>query len=240
MGDGDHGAFVFLQMKLQPTHRLGVQVVGRLIEQKKIRLLQQQAAQRDPPALAPGQFGDIGITRRAAERIHGNFHGALDFPAVDRVDLLLQLSLLGEQGIHLVILQGLGEFFGYLVEPGDQPGGLAKSFDHVLLDGLVRIQPRLLGQVSDRRAVGRPGFTVKFLVDSGHDLEQGRFAGSIDAEHPDFCAGKKRQRDIFDQFPPPGQDLGQLFHHIDVLVGGHGNSAVRFVVDRALLAPPPA
>ena len=192
MGDGDHRAVVLLQMKLQPTHGLGVQVVGRLIEQEKIRLLQQQAAQRDAPALAARKSGHIGITRRTAERIHGNFHGALDFPAVDRVDLLLQLSLLGEQGIHFVILHGLGEFFGYLVEPGDQPGGLTKSFDHVLLDGLVRIQPRLLGQISDRRAVGRPGFTVKFLVDPGHDLEQGRFAGAIDAEHPDFRAGKKR------------------------------------------------
>ena len=215
-------------------------MVGRLIEQQKIRLLQQQAAQRDTPALTPGQFGDICIARRAAERIHGNFHGAFDFPAVGGVDLLLQLSLLGEQGVHFVIRQGLGELFGYLVEPGNQLGGLAKSFDHVLLDGLVRIQRRLLGQVSDRRTVGRPGFAVKFLVDPGHDLEQGRFAGAIDTQHPDFCAGKKRQRDILDQFPPPGEDLGQLFHHIDILVGGHGNSAVRAVVDRALLALPRA
>jgi hypothetical protein len=43
--DGDHGAGVLLQVLLQPVHAFGVEVVGGLIEEEDIRLLDQQAAQ---------------------------------------------------------------------------------------------------------------------------------------------------------------------------------------------------
>ena len=53
MGHGDDGAFVILEVALQPRDRAGIEVVGRLIEQQQVRLLQQQPAQRDAAALTP-------------------------------------------------------------------------------------------------------------------------------------------------------------------------------------------
>ena len=55
VGHRDDGAVVLLQVPLEPRDRLGVEVVRRLVEQQQIGLRQQQAAQRDPAALATGQ-----------------------------------------------------------------------------------------------------------------------------------------------------------------------------------------
>ena len=56
VGDRDDGAGVLGQVLLQPEHALGVEVVGRLVEQQQVGLLQQQLAQRDPAPLTAGEL----------------------------------------------------------------------------------------------------------------------------------------------------------------------------------------
>ena len=48
----DDGARILLEVLLEPGDRLGVEVVGRLVEQQHVRLRQQQPAERDAAALA--------------------------------------------------------------------------------------------------------------------------------------------------------------------------------------------
>src|SRR6516165_3552826 len=55
MGDGHHGARIIFEKALQPADRLRVEMVCRLVEQQQVGPLQQQAAQRHPAALAPGE-----------------------------------------------------------------------------------------------------------------------------------------------------------------------------------------
>ena len=52
MGDDQDGAGIIAQMTFKPVDRLGVEMVGRLVEQQQFRLLQQQLAERDAAALA--------------------------------------------------------------------------------------------------------------------------------------------------------------------------------------------
>ena len=68
---GEDGAGVFRQMLLQPGDGLGVEMVGRLVQQKQVRLLEQQLAECDPATLTTGELGDVGIARRQPQRIHG-------------------------------------------------------------------------------------------------------------------------------------------------------------------------
>ena len=105
----DDGAGIVLQKALQPCHRFGVEMVGRLVEQQQVRALQQQAAQRDAAALAAGQGRDRRIARRAAQRVHRDLDGAVEFPGVGLVDFFLQFALLGDQRIHLLGREVLGE-----------------------------------------------------------------------------------------------------------------------------------
>src|SRR6516162_7368069 len=46
VGHDQDGAWIVAQMAFEPHHRLGVQMVGRLVEQKQIRLLQKKPAKR--------------------------------------------------------------------------------------------------------------------------------------------------------------------------------------------------
>ena len=55
VGDRDDGARVLLEEALQPLDRLGVEVVGRLVEQEQVGVLEQQPAERHAALLAAGQ-----------------------------------------------------------------------------------------------------------------------------------------------------------------------------------------
>ena len=56
VGDGDHGAPEGADIVLQPLGGLQVQVVGGLVQQENVRVLQDQAAQVHPGFLPAGQL----------------------------------------------------------------------------------------------------------------------------------------------------------------------------------------
>ena len=55
MGDGDDRALILLQVLLQPVDALGVEVVGGLVEQEDVRVLQYQPREVHARFLAAGQ-----------------------------------------------------------------------------------------------------------------------------------------------------------------------------------------
>ena len=66
MGNGDHCAGILLQMLLQPSYGLGIQMVGRLVEQQNIWLFEQQTAHGNAPSFTTRQRLDQGIGWRTA------------------------------------------------------------------------------------------------------------------------------------------------------------------------------
>src|SRR6185369_15708763 len=64
VGDEDHVASIIDEVFFEPLHALGVQMVGRLVEQQYVGLFKQQPGQRDAPFLAARKIIDLGITRR--------------------------------------------------------------------------------------------------------------------------------------------------------------------------------
>ena len=80
MGDDEDRARILAQMAFEPVDRLGVEMVGRLVEQQEVRLLEEQPAERDAAALAARERGDVGIVRRAAERVHRLLDLAVEIP----------------------------------------------------------------------------------------------------------------------------------------------------------------
>ncbi len=97
MGDGHDGARELLEVALEPGHRLGVEVVGGLVEEQHVRLLQQQAAERHAALLAAGERRHVGVARRQAQRVHGDLDLVVEVPEVVRVDLVLEPRVLVER-----------------------------------------------------------------------------------------------------------------------------------------------
>ena len=70
MRDTDDGSCVLLQVLLQPIDGLGVQVVGRLVEQQHVGLLQQQTAERYTTTLTSGESSHTRIIGRTTQCVH--------------------------------------------------------------------------------------------------------------------------------------------------------------------------
>ncbi len=178
MGDDQDRARIVAQMPFEPRHRLGVEMVGRLVEEKKLGLLQQELAQRDAPPLAAGELRHLRAIRRAAQCVHRQIDLGIEIPQPLGLDLVLQLG-------HLV--GGLvGIIHGELVVAVDDRLLRRHALHDVFANRFVRIELRLLRQVADAGALGDPALAVIFLVDPGHDAQQRRLAGAVDAEHADL------------------------------------------------------
>ena len=226
MGDQDDVARIVDQMLLEPLDALGIEVVGRLVEQQDRRLLEQQAGQRDPPLLAARQRRDRRIARRTAQRVHCDLELVVEAPAVDRVDLLLKLAHLGHQRIEIGVGGRIAHQHRNRVEPlhhvGDRLHALANIFHHRL--GLVELG--LLLQITDRDVGPRPGFPGEFGIPPGHDLHQGRFAGPVGTDDPDLGVRVKLQRNSVENgLGGTGKGLAQTLHD-EAILGGHGVACV--------------
>ncbi len=221
MGDRDHGARIVFEKALQPRDQFRIEMVGRLVEQQQVGTLQQQPAQRHSTPLAAGERPHLGLARRAAQRVHRDLDRTVELPAVGLVDLFLQFALFGDQRLHFVGCEVLGEPGADRLEPVEQRLGFGQSLDDVAEHVLLRIESRLLRQIADPRSFGGPGLARIVALLAGHDPQQGRLAGAVGTEHADLGARKKRQPDVPQHLATAGIALAEPLHHIDVLVGGH-------------------
>ena len=217
MGDGHDRARVVVQEALEPGDRLGVEVVGRLVEQQHVGPLQQQPAQRHAAPLAAREVTHFGVARREAQRVHRDLELAVELPRVHRVDPVLQLRLLLEQRVHRVVVHRLGELRRDRLELGEQRARLGDALVHDVEHGLGLVELRLLRQEADAQPLVRPRDADELLVDAGHDLEQRALARAVVTEHADLRAGIERQRDPVEQDAVRRDDLAQVLHDEDEL-----------------------
>jgi hypothetical protein len=220
VGDGHDRARVVAQEPLEPRHRLGIEMVGRLVEQQQVGAGQQEPAQRHPAALAAGQRVDVGLAGRQAQGVHGDVDGALQVPGAGRLDLGLEVGLPGAE--LLVVGVGVGPAGHDLVVLGEQGGHLADAVHDVAGHVLGRIQRRLLLEHADGEAGGQPGLAGVAVVDARHDPQQRRLAGAVGAEHADLGAGVERQRDVAQHLAIGRMEAAHLPHGEDELGAAHG------------------
>ena len=242
MGDGQHGAGEALEELLEPGHRLGVEVVGRLVQQQQVGRREQQPAERDAAPLAAGQRRHVGVGRRAAQRVHRDVEVAVEVPGVEPLDPVLHLALLLEQRRHLLVGHRLGEPLRELVERVEQVALLGDAVLDVAAHVLRRVELRLLRQQADRRAGRQLGAAAGRLVQAGHDPQQRRLARAVRPEHADLGARVERQRDVAEHLPLGPVELLDPVHRVDVL-RAHGARKDRRVVRCAASgasAPPAA
>jgi len=213
VGDDQDRALVVDQVLLQPGDGFGVKVVGRFVQEEHVGLFEKQAAERDAAAFPARQGGDIGIVRRAAQRVHRDADGGLKLPQVLGVDLILQ-------GGHLVrrLVRVVHREFVVAVQDLRLRGHAQHD---VFLGGELGVKLRFLCEIADLGALGGPGLAFEVGVDPGHDLEERGFPRAVDADDTDLDAGQEVQVDVLEALLAAGVGLGDVLHVVDVLVGGH-------------------
>ena len=184
VGDGQHRALVAIQILLQPLGGVEIQVVGGLVQQEDVGVLQNQAGQVDPGLLPAGQGGkelsphivgdlqavahlvQLGLGVVAAPRLKGGGEGVVP----------LQEGRIAVAG-HAP--GQLGHLFLHGVEP--VKGGL----EHVL-HGIGRRIDRDLGDEAHPLARGDVHLPLVPVQLPGEDLEHRGLAGAVLAQqtHP--------------------------------------------------------
>ena len=208
VGDRHDRALVVGEVLLEPRHGLGVQVVGRLVEQQQVGLGQQQPRQGDAPPLAAAQVGDRRIAGWAAQRVHRLVEHRVELPRAGGVDLVLQL---GE------LVRGLvGVVHRQLVEAVQEVAHRTHAVLDVAANVLALVQVRLLRQQADGGAGRELGLAAVVLVDAGHDPEQRGLAGAVESEHADLGAGEEAEVDVLEDGLVRRVRPAQLVHRVDV------------------------
>ena len=219
MGDHQHRASIVLQVVFEPLHRFRIQVVGRLVQQQDRGLLDQQAGERHAALLAARQVLDRPVAGRAAQGLHRHFELVVERPAVNCVDLVLQLAHFRAERVEIGVR--LAHQRANFVEARDQIGGFLGALAHVFEHGLGRIELGLLLEIADGDVLARPGLAGVVLVDPGHDLDERRLARAIGADDADLRALIELERDVVQhRLLRAGEGLGHALHDIGVL-GGH-------------------
>ncbi len=126
-----------------------------------------------------------------------------------RFDLVLQPGHLVRRLVRIVH----GEF---VVAVEDRLfGGDAEH--HVFPNIQLGDERRLLWQVADLGPFGDEAFAGEFLVDAGHDAEQRRLTGAVDAEHADLGVRVEGEVNVVEHLLAGRVGLGQALHMIDEL-----------------------
>ena len=186
MRDRDDRALVALQVTFEPGHRVGVEVIGRFVEQEDVRLHQQQAAERDAAFLSAGERGDHRFAGRATQGFHRHLDAGVEVPAAARVEDRLDLALAGQDLLLLLRVVGLRDLHERLVIFFEERLHRPRGLHHACLDREVFVEARFLGEVAERVAGDLADRAVEFLVLAGHDLEQRGLARAVEAEDADL------------------------------------------------------
>ena len=175
VGHGNDRALILLQVLLQPVDGLGIEVVGRLVEQQDVGFLQQQAAQSHTAALTTAQvFGQL-VALGAAQGIHGPFQAAVEVPRVGGVDDVLQLGLTRKQLVHLLgilIVLGQAELEIDFLKFLEGVNHVLHAFLHHFLNRLGRVKLRILRQVAHRVAWCEHHLSLVLCLQAGDDFHQ--------------------------------------------------------------------
>ena len=218
MGHGHHGAGVARKELLKPLHALGVQVVGRFVEQQHVGLRQEQTAERNAAFFTAGEEAHFGVPRWQAKRVGGDFKLRVGVVAVAGSDDGFEFGLLFGERVKVGVFVAVGRV--NLVEARLRGLNAAQAFFNDFAHGFVAVDQRFLRQVADLGAGVRARFAGEIFIHTGHDFEDGGFARAVETQEADFRAGEERKRNVFDDLAFRRNNFAHAVHGVDVLHGG--------------------
>ncbi len=179
-----------VEVLLEPEHALGVEVVGGLVEQQQVGLLQQQLGQRDAALLTTGEVRDARRRRAGVRRAsiacsswESRSHASAASISSCRVPISASRASKSASGSAIASRD--------LVEAVELALDRADALLHVLEHGLGLVELGLLHEDADAcsRALSLR-LAVGGGVEPGHDLEDRGLAGAVRADHADLRPGR--------------------------------------------------
>ena len=91
MRNQNKSIFVIIQIPFQPFYMIFIEIIGRLIQKKNVRLFQQQFGHQNLCALAAGQFRDVSVQ---TDFLETESTGYLVYFCIDQIKIMLVQQIL--------------------------------------------------------------------------------------------------------------------------------------------------
>ena len=232
VADHDQGGALAHQVVLQPLDRFHVQVVGGLVEQQKIRLLQQDLAQGQPHLPAAGVVAHqvLGFGQGETDRGHEPVDARVELIAVQGLEAALQPAQLLDQVVEVIGIGG-GALPGHLLlhDPlaAEHLGRLTEGLEQFLADRAGRIHVEFLLQIGNARIALAHDLAAAWLLHSGDDPQLGGLAGPVHPHQTDPIARLHLPGDVPEHLTG-GIDLADAFK----AQHGSGNGVIPAIIHR--------
>ncbi len=187
MGDDQESAFVLLQIAAQPFDGIRIQMVGRFVENQRVRVGEQNASQLDTTALATGKRAQLlahHILRQSeAGRHRGRF--GLRGVASGLFEILHGLVIAVHRLGHDVRI-GVGHVLFGLAYAFDDAGDVSRAH-HAVQRGLLRVGGMcVLWQIAEFS--GNADLACGWQHIASNHAGQRGLAGAIAADQTDFVS----------------------------------------------------
>ena len=183
VGHGEHGAFELLQILLQPLGGPQVQVVGGLVQQQDVRVLQNQAAQVHPGLLSAGELvkGPLAHLGGDGQAVAHLVLVGVHLIAAPGLECGGKLVIPGHGGLVLPPAHGLGQL-------GHLPLHLVQRGEGIIQHVLHRVACGIDGDLGDQAhplARGDDHLSLVIVHHAGENAQQGRLAAAIRPQQSD-------------------------------------------------------
>ena len=183
MGDDDHSALIVEKIGFQPGDGGHIQVVCRLVQDDKIRLLEKQLAESYPCFLTAGEGGDrlAKVLLRKAETLQNAGQLAFVGVAVCRLEGVRQIGV----GVHQLVQLFAGSIFHLklqCMDLGFHVEDVLFYAQKLLKDGIFPGHRLMLGEVADGLVPGDGDDAVVRRQLPHDDAQERGLAGSVDAD----------------------------------------------------------
>ena len=171
------------QELLQPLDTLDIEVVGRLIEEEHIRLLEQDLCQLDTHTPSTGELPGRTVeifTDKTQTAQRALYLSLVVFTAHHHIAIMFLGEFLHELGIALaLVVSAVSHFLLHLVEARLHLGIVGESLSGFLFHGGIILQFHHLRQIADGGFVWDSHHAGGWLLQATENLQHRRFAGTV-------------------------------------------------------------
>jgi len=172
---------------LQPFGGVQIQMIGRLVHQQQVGLLQDQPGQQAARPLPAAEMGQRHVVLGRGEAQSGEHlaHAQLPLVAAGGLERRLARAIVGQRGL---VVSGIGHALLQMVQRLGLAAQLLELRGHVVPQRRIAHGGRVLRQIADGEALHARHHAVVGRVQVGQDAQQGGLALAVGADQADAIA----------------------------------------------------
>ena len=182
-------------MAFEPCNSFCIEVVCRFIKKQNIRFLEKETAEGNTAAFTTGKNVNNLVSRRTAQSVHSEFEVCVEVPCVCSVEFFLDFGLTCAKLVKVSIR--ITKCFVNLIKFCKKVSDRFNAFFYDFENSFARFKIWFLFKVAHSVARQEMSFAGVVFIDSGKNLKERRFTGTVFTDYADFSPIVIRNGNVF-------------------------------------------